>query len=176
MEESLCFTCKTASRVRCPGLGPLPRIRHKKIEKVKIRATKIPHGFGKLSYEERLNRINITSLKDRRVRGDLIGMYKVVRGLDEIEWTKSPLLRTDIDLEGPAQGVRGNRLRLRREAFKSRVKNKFAKAVTLRHNFFTNRVVPRWNKLPETVVSAPSLVSFKSALDGHHKRFGCYGH
>ena len=93
-----------------------------------------------LSYEERLKRMNITSLKDRRVRGDLIEMYKVVRGLDEIEWTKSPLLRTDIDLEGPAQGVRGNRLRLRREAFKSRVKNKFAKAVTLRHNFFTNRV------------------------------------
>ena len=106
--------------------------------------------------------MNITSLKDRRVRGYLIEMNKVVRGLDEIE--------------GPAQGVRGNRLRLRRETFKSRVKNKFPKAVTLIHNFFTNRVVPRWNKLPETVVSAPSLVSFKSALDGHHKRFGCYGH
>ena len=76
----------------------------------------------------------------------------------------------------PAQGVRGNRLRLRREAFKSRVRNKFARSVTLRHSFFTNRVVSRWNKLPKTAVSAPSLVSFKSALDRHHKRFGCYGH
>ena len=67
--------------------------------------------------------MNIISLKDRRVRRDLIKMYKGVRGLDEIEWTKSPVLRTEIDLEGPAQGVRDNRLRLRREAFKSRVKN-----------------------------------------------------
>ena len=75
--------------------------------------------------------MNITSLKDKRVRGDLIEMYKVIKSLDEIEWTKSPVLRTDIYLVGPAQGVRGNRLRLRREAFKSRVINKFAKSVTL---------------------------------------------
>ena len=66
--------------------------------------------------------MNITSLKNRRVNGDLIEMYKVIRGLDEIELTKSPILRTDIDLVGPAQGVRGNRLRLRRKAFKSRVR------------------------------------------------------
>ena len=64
--------------------------------------------------------MNITLLKDRRVRGDLFEIYEVIRGLYEIEWTKPPVLRTDIDLAGPAQGVRGNRLRLRREAFKSR--------------------------------------------------------
>ena len=68
---------------------------------------------------------------------------KVVRGLYEIELTKSPVLRTDIDLVSPALGFRGNRLRIRREAFKSRVRNKFAKSVTLRHIFLTNRVIPR---------------------------------
>ena len=66
-----------------------------------------------------MKRMNITSLKDSRVRGDLIEMYKVIRCLNEIEWTKSSVLRTGIDLVGPAQGVRGNRLRLRKEAFKS---------------------------------------------------------
>ena len=45
-------------------------------------------------------------------------MYKIIRGLDEIKWTKSPLFRTDIELTGPAQGMRGDRLRLRKEAFK----------------------------------------------------------
>ena len=97
-------------------------------------------------------------------------MYKVIRILDKID------LRINLDLACPAQEVRGNWLRLRRKAFKSRVGNTFVKSVTQRHNFFTNRIVPRWNKLPETVVSASSLVVFKSALDGHHKRFGCYGH
>ena len=52
--------------------------------------------------------------------GDLMEIYKVIRGLDEIEWTKSPLLREDIYLTGPAQEVRGNRLKLYRKTFKSR--------------------------------------------------------
>ena len=58
-------------------------------------------------------------------------MYKVLRGLDEIELTD------------PDQGMRGNRLRLRREAFKSRTRNNFARPVTQRHNFFTNSVFHR---------------------------------
>ena len=66
---------------------------------------------------------------------------------------------TNIDLKNPAQRMRGNRLRLRREVLKSRIRNNFARSFTQRHNFFTNRGVPRWNKLPETVVSAQSLVS-----------------
>ena len=78
------------------------------IEKVQIRASKIPKELYNLSYEERLKRLNITSLKDRRVRGDLIEIYKVVRGLDEIEWTMFPVIRSDVGLRAAAQGVRGN--------------------------------------------------------------------
>ena len=52
------------------------------------------------------------------IRCDLIEMYKVIIGLDEMEWTKSPLLRTYIELTDPAQGVWDNRLRLQRGAFK----------------------------------------------------------
>ena len=89
-------------------------------------------------------------------------MYKVIRGLDKIEWTESPLLRKDIYLASPDPGVRGNRLRLRMETLKSKIRNNFARSVTQRHNFFTNRVIPGWNKLPKTVFSAPSLVALKS--------------
>ena len=34
-----------------------------------------------------------------------------------------------------------------------------------RHNFFSFRVVDMWNKLPESVVCAPSLNSFKNRID-----------
>ena len=73
-------------------------------------------------------------------------LIEVIRGLDEIEWSKSPLLGTGINLTGPAQGMRCNQLRLCRETFKSR--NNCARSVTQRHNFFTNILIPRWNKLP----------------------------
>ena len=123
---------------------------------------------------ERLKILNITSLEDRRVRDDLIEMYKVVRGQDEIEWTKPSVLRSVVGLTDPVEGVRGNQIRLCRNAFRSRFRNNISRSVTQRHHFFTNSF--RWNKLTETVVSVPYLVSFKSVLDGHHKRFGCYGH
>ena len=35
----------------------------------------------------------------------------------------------------------------------------------VRRNFFTERVVKIWNQLPEKVVSAPTLSTFKSRLD-----------
>ena len=62
-------------------------------------------------------------------------MCKVIRGLYEIQWTKSPVLRTYLDLVGPAQALRGNRLRLLKEALESRESNKFSKSVTLKQNF-----------------------------------------
>ena len=52
-----------------------------KLELVQIRALKIPEGFENLRYSERLSRLNLTSLKDRRAREDLIDMFKVQKGL-----------------------------------------------------------------------------------------------
>ena len=34
-------------------------------------------------------------------------------------------------------------------------------------NFFASKVVDIWNRLPEYVVSAPSVTSFKARLDEH---------
>ena len=60
------------------------------IEKVQARATKIPHSVRSLRYETRLAKWGINKLEDRRVRGDLIEMYKSVNGLDEIIWERNP--------------------------------------------------------------------------------------
>ena len=49
-----------------------------KIERVQRRASRIPSGFEKLKYEERFKRLISTTLKDKRLRGDLIEMYKVM--------------------------------------------------------------------------------------------------
>jgi hypothetical protein len=58
------------------------------LEKVQRRATKIPTKLSRLSYDQRLAELGLTSLKDRRVRGDLIQMFKIMKGLDVVEWEK----------------------------------------------------------------------------------------
>ena len=51
-----------------------------KLELVQSDALKIKEGFKNLSYSERLRRLNLTSLKDRRIRGDLFEMFKLQKG------------------------------------------------------------------------------------------------
>ena len=55
-----------------------------KIERVARRATIIPTGFEKFEYEDILKKLSLTTLKDRRIRGDLIETYKVMSSRESI--------------------------------------------------------------------------------------------
>jgi len=48
-----------------------------KLEKVQKRATKLVINVKKFHYEERLRRLKIPTLKYRRIRGDMIELYKI---------------------------------------------------------------------------------------------------
>jgi len=50
------------------------------LEGVQRRATKILPGFGTLAYKERLQRLKLPTLVYRRARGDMIEVYKILRG------------------------------------------------------------------------------------------------
>ena len=58
------------------------------IEKVQKRVTKTPTVLKNLNYIDRLQRMGLTTLERRRTRGDLIEMYKVVKGVSNIIWYK----------------------------------------------------------------------------------------
>ena len=45
-----------------------------------------------LSYETKLKRWGINRVEDRRVKRDLIKMYKSVNGLDDINWKRNPVV------------------------------------------------------------------------------------
>ena len=56
----------------------------------------------------------------------------------------------------------GNSMKLYKPGFKK----------TCRQNFFSQRIVDDWNSLPDEVVTAESLNSFKKRLDEHCLRNG----
>ena len=57
-------------------------------EAVQRRTTKMIQSLRNLSYEERLKRLGMFSLKRRRLRGNLIEMFKMIHGIDKINLGK----------------------------------------------------------------------------------------
>ena len=92
----------------------------------------------------------ITSLEKRWVRGDLIQVFRIVKGFDRIN------MEDFFELDyGGGYPLRGHRWKLKVK--RSRLQ--------LWRCFFSQRVINAWNKLPSYVVEAASVNSFKKRLD-----------
>ena len=59
-----------------------------RLENVQRRATKLIPSIKNFTYRDRLDSLNLFSLKRRRLRGDLIFVYKLLHGLDDLHWSK----------------------------------------------------------------------------------------
>ncbi len=58
------------------------------IERVQRRATRLIAGLARLSYEERLKETGLYTLERRRLRGDMIEMFMIMKGIDKISADK----------------------------------------------------------------------------------------
>ena len=117
------------------------------IEGVQRRFTKRIIGAGDLSYEERLKKFNLPSLEFRRFRGDMIETYKMTHQLYDNR-VVAPLFTLQESV------TRGHKFKLVKTSFSS-----------ISDNFFTNRIINKWNNLPKAIVLAESLNSFKNIFD-----------
>ncbi|PIK40492.1 hypothetical protein BSL78_22653 [Apostichopus japonicus] len=122
------------------------------LEKVQRRATRMISSLKRVPYYRRLQLLNLTTLELRRLRGDLIQVFKIVYGFDNLSFT-------DFFMFANSSCTRGHCLKLQKSHSR----------INIRHNFFSNRVVNEWNSLPEKVVLASSVNGFKNALDKHFK-------
>ena len=127
-----------------------------KLEQVQRRATKLVPELAELTYEERLKHLNLTTLEERRTRGDMIQTFKILRGQDKVG--DGHFLR--LARRGNRPATRGHSLKLA----------KIRRKTTKRSKFFNSRVVNKWNSLTEHVISSKNVNMFKNRYDQNETR------
>ena len=116
------------------------------IEGVQRRATRMIEGLGGVPYRQRLKRCNLISLEMRRLRSDLIQVFKIISGIDDIPIN---------DLFTITQTrTRGHQHKLYKKHCR----------LDARKYFFSQRIINEWNSLPEEIVNSLSVNEFKAKL------------
>ena len=117
------------------------------IERVQHRATKLVSSIRNISYEKRLKSLNLTTLVERRNRGDMIQIYKIMHGFAKL--------------------VRSNRFQIIQNQVRGHCFEYF-KEINRQHHresYLFNRAANVWNSLPNSVVLSPTVNSFKAGFD-----------
>ena len=113
------------------------------LEGVQRSFTRMIDNIGLLTYKERLAKLGLTTLLERRARGDLIETYKIIS--KNVQYGESIF-------------------RLSRSGAKL-VKDKRDQS------FLPNRIADYWNKIPLTVKDAPTVDVFKARLEGYKNEY-----
>jgi ribonuclease P/MRP protein subunit RPP40 len=119
-------------------------------------------NFQAKNYKDKLLEAGMTTLEQRRGRGDLIRMYRIMTGKDDVHF--STWLQRMSDGEGGAN--------TRAAAGYLNVLPPDNCSNNTRRYFFSQRVVDSWNNLPDSGKQAESVNLFINCLDDHLQAFG----
>ncbi|VDP91664.1 unnamed protein product [Echinostoma caproni] len=120
------------------------------LDRVQRYATRLVAGLDGISYEGRLQALELYPVSYRRLRGDLIYLWKVLRG------DLGPELRALFPLRA-CNRTRGHRLTLRKLE---------STGLPLVYRL-SRRATYLWNSLPSEVVEKQNEARFKRRLDEH---------
>ena len=125
----------------------------KLLEKVQERAIRMISNLRGRCYQDRLKEVGMTTLEERRRRGDMIATYRILTGKDRVspdQWfhmareTGTRQSKGYLSVEEPVLGK-----------------------LEFRRSQFSQRVSGNWNSLPDWVRRASTVNSFKNNLDSH---------
>jgi len=105
------------------------------LEKVQQRFTRKIPGLKDVPYNERVQILGRWSLEERRIRSDLIEVYKMINKLSNVNFE----IFFEFDTN---RSTRGHSLKLKKKRFNTE----------LRQHFFTDRITNLWNSLDEQIV------------------------
>ena len=108
-----------------------------------------------LSYESRLLQCGLTTLETRRLRGDQIEVFKIVNGYEYVDRNMFFKLKEGSRHQRPNAASVKEQCRL-----------------DMRKYSFSQRVINKWNKLPNDCVNASSVNVFKNIIDIYLIRAG----
>ena len=119
-----------------------------------MRAVWMVSGLKGTTYEERLKELDMTTLEDRRVSGDLIEVYKILTGKERVDPSVWFSMASDRN-QGMATRNSSGFLNLQKPPAN----------LQIRSNFFSVRVIDPWNCLPDSVKQAETVNTFKNRYD-----------
>lgn len=119
----------------------------KLLEKVQKKMCNILYGKRSSNYEDKLKKAGLLSLRARRIRDQLITVYKLKNGLIDLDFN-------DFFQPHPFKKTRGNTFKLTVPKSKTKI----------RQHFFTCSVVKHWNSLKSTDINVRSVASFNKRV------------
>ena len=122
------------------------------LENVQKRLVKAVTGLKEATYEDRCKELGLDTLAKRRQDHDMVQTFKIIHGIDNVDRA------TWFTLMDPN---RSHRTRLAEGG--PMLVGSLAR-LELRKNFFSQRVVEHWNRLPVAARTAGSVAQFKNLL------------
>ena len=109
------------------------------VEDVQRSFTRMIDGIGTMTYENRLKSLGLTTLLERRARGDLIETFRIVSGIAKYGHNLFKFSRSGKNL-------------ISRPGDQN----------SWKHSLLSRRVISYWNKLPSNVKSVKTVDAFKN--------------
>ena len=115
------------------------------LERTQHKFTRLFKELRVISYEDRLEKLGLWSLEERRSRCDLIELFKMVKGHSDVPWSR-------FFQQSNVTSTRGHNCKLVKSCC----------STECRLHFFSLRTINRWNSLSQDLIDSSSVNSFKS--------------